>query len=147
VAPLNIEQYELIGLKSLQGPWPRYLYYQPTVPVGNIIVWPVPQSGSEMHLFVETVLGRFNNLTQEVQLAQGYAQFLRWNLAELLLPEYGRTTDAALIQLVMKNAADSRAWVKRTNMNPPQQSSFDPALTSMGRTARADWIFSGGFIQ
>ena len=27
---LNIDEYQLIGLKSLNGPWPRALYYQPS---------------------------------------------------------------------------------------------------------------------
>lgn len=147
VQVLNVEQYELIGFKTLGGPWPRVLYYQPTVPVGNVIFWPVPQGASEMHIFAETVLARFNNLTQEIHLAQGYEMFYVWNLAELLLPSYGRTTDAALIQLVMKFAADSRAWVKRTNANPPQFSQFPDALVSMNRAGNSAWIFSGGFSQ
>lgn len=145
VVPINLEQYELIGLKSLQGPWPRVLYYQPSDPVGNIIFWPVPNSG-EMHIFAETVLGRFNNLTQTVTLPQGYNQAIRWNLAELLLPEYGRTTDQVLVQLVQKNALDARAWIKRTNMQPPQVAQFDPALVNRNQRADASWIFSGGFL-
>lgn len=145
VYPINVEQYELIGFKTLQGPWPDVFYYQPTFPVGNITFWPVPTSG-QMHMFAETVLARFNNLTQVISLPQGYAQFFRWNLAELLLPEYGRTTDAALIQLVMKNAAESRAWVKRTNMVPPQFAQFDPALTyPINRGVNSSWIYNGGF--
>jgi hypothetical protein len=31
VTPLNIEQFELIGMKTLQGPWPRLIYYQPSL--------------------------------------------------------------------------------------------------------------------
>lgn len=146
VVPLNVEQYELIGMKNLHGPWPTAFYYQPSDPVANLIFWPVPSSG-EMHMFAETVLARFNNLTQEVTLPQGYVQFLRWNLAELLLTEYGRTTDAALIQLVMKQAAETRAWVKRTNMTPPQFAQFDPNLPygNRNRSAPSNWIYWGGF--
>jgi len=145
ILPLNIEQYELIGLKTLGGPWPKYLYYQPTFPVGNITVWPVPQSG-EMHMFAETVLQGFVSLSDTVALPQGYAMALRWNLAELLIPEYGKT-DPTAIQLIMKNAANSRAWIKRTNMQPPAQVQFDDALVSMHRRADSAWIFSGGFVR
>jgi hypothetical protein len=145
LAILNLENYEQIGFKTLQGPWPTALYYQPSDPVANILFWPVPTSG-EMHLFAETVLGRFNNLTQTVTLPQGYAMAIRWNLAELLLPEYGRTTDATLVQLVQKNAADSRAWVKRTNMQPPSFANFDPALVNRNQRANPAWIYSGGFL-
>ena len=144
VAPLNIEQYELIGLKTLSGPWPRYLYYQPSSPVGNVTVWPVPQSG-EMHVFAETVLGQFATLADTVTLPQGYTMAIRWNLAEMLLPDYGRA-DAAIVQLITKNAANSRAWIKRTNMAPPITAQFDDALVNMHRRADSAWIYSGGFF-
>src|SRR3954468_4420579 len=45
VSILNVEQYELIGFKTLNGPWPRALYYQPSYPTGNITFWPNPSSG------------------------------------------------------------------------------------------------------
>lgn len=144
VRPLNIEQYELIGLKTLTGPWPRYLYYQPTSPVGNITYWPVPGSG-EMHMFAETVLSNFVSLSDSVDLPQGYNMALRWNLAELLMPDYSKN-DPVLTQMIMKHAADSRAWIKRTNMQPPQAASFDDALLGMHRRNDAAWIFSGGFL-
>lgn len=143
VTPVNVEQYELIGFKTLQGPWPRILYYQPSFPVGNITYWPVPGSG-EMHLFAETVLQGFQNLSDTVTMPQGYNMYMRWNLAELLMPEYGKN-DPVITQMIMKNAADSRAWVKRTNMNPPQVARFDDALISMNRRSDAAWIYSGGF--
>lgn len=145
VTPINIEQYELIGFKTLQGPWPRILYYQPTSPIGNITFWPVPGSG-EMHMFAETVLQSFSSLSQTVTLPQGYNMFLIWNLAELLLPSYGKN-DPVMVGLIQKNAASARAWVKRTNMNPPQIARFDDALVSMNRRNDAAWIFSGGFTQ
>lgn len=145
VIPVNLEQYELIGLKTLNGPWPRVLYYQPASPLGNITFWPVPGSG-EMHMFAETVLGQFVSLSDNVTLPQGYNMALRWNLAELLLPEYGKN-DPLITQMIIKNAADSRAWVKRTNMQPPQAAVFPDALVSMHRRNDAAWIFSGGFTQ
>lgn len=144
IKPLNIEQYELIGLKSLQGPWPRFLYYQPTSPTGNIIFWPVPSSG-EIHMFTETVLQSFTSLSDVVNLPQGYNMFLIWSVAELLMPEYGKN-DPVMAQMIMKNAADSRAWVKRTNMQPPMLARFDDALVSSHRVNDASWIFSGGFL-
>lgn len=145
VTPINVEQYELIGFKTLAGPWPRVLYYQPSGPVGNITFWPVPGSG-EVHMFAETVLGQFQSLSDYVTLPQGYNMAIRWNLAELLMPEYGKN-DPQMIALVTKNAADGRAWIKRTNMQPPQTAKFDDALVSMHRRNDAAWIFSGGFVQ
>lgn len=144
VRMLNVEQYELIGFKTLNGAWPRLAYYQPSSPVGNIVFWPVPDSG-EMHLFAETVLGQFQSLSDAVTLPQGYAMAIRWNLAEFLMPEYGKN-DPVMTQMIMKNAAESRAWVKRTNMQPPPVASFDDALIGLSRRNDSAWIFSGGFV-
>lgn len=145
VTPVNVEQYEMLGFKTLQGPWPRILYYQPSSPIGNITYWPVPGSG-EVHLFAETVLQNFVTLSDAVTLPQGYNMYLRWNLAELLLPAFGKN-DPVINAMIMKNAADGRAWVKRTNMAPPPLASFDDALLSMNRRNDAAWIFNGGFAQ
>jgi hypothetical protein len=71
---------------------------------------------------------------------------LRWCLAELLLPEYGRTTDPTLVQMIMKNAKDAKAWIKRTNMQPPASASFDPNLLDFRRGNSPSWIYSGGFL-
>ncbi len=146
VKPLSIENYEQIGIKNLQGAWPRALYYQPSSPVGNITVWPVPGAG-EMHVFAETVLQNFTSLAQVVNLPQGYAAAIRWNLAEWLLPEYGKN-DPVIIQMIMKRAEESRAWVKRTNMQPVAIQSFDPNVLPYGPNFKVSsaWIYSGGFI-
>lgn len=142
VAVLSIEDYELIGLKSLNGPWPRGLYYQPSEPLGNIAFWPLPSSG-EMHMLADTVLGQFNTLSDVIQLPQGYNLALRYNLAELMMPEYGRAS-AETADFVIRFAADGRALIKRTNMQPQQNARFDPALLT-GVRNDAGWILSGGF--
>lgn len=139
---VNQENYKNIGLKSLGGPWARNFYYQPSEPLGNIYFWPAPASG-EVHLYCDTVLGAFTTLSDVVKLPQGYALALRYNLAELLLPEYGRNGQAS-IQLIMKQAARTRADIKRTNSQPTQVSSFDPAILN-SNMRDAGWILHGGF--
>ena len=56
VSVLNIEQYEMIGLKTLNGPWPKAIYYEPTETLGNIYVWPNPSPVSYTHLTLPTIL-------------------------------------------------------------------------------------------
>ena len=58
---LNLENYELIGLKTLNGPWPRALYYQPGETLGTVTVWPNPSQG-EMHIFADTLFQRFTSI-------------------------------------------------------------------------------------
>src|SRR5882672_1223687 len=57
VAVLAYEEYQLIGIKTLPGPWPRALYYQPTEPLGILNYWPNPSQG-EMHLYCDTVINQ-----------------------------------------------------------------------------------------
>lgn len=144
VAIINLEDYEMIGLKSLNGPWPRALYYQPSIPLGNITFWPLPSSG-EMHMFCDTVLGQFNSLADVIQLPQGYNLAMRYGLAELMMPEYGRGgSDSAA--MVSRFAAEGRALIKRTNMLPQQMMTYDRALLT-GPRVDAGWILSGGFAN
>lgn len=146
VEVLNVEQYELIGLKTLNGPWPRALYYQPTVPIGNITFWPVPSSG-EMHMFADTLLAQFSSLADTVTLPDGHEDALMWCLAKVLIPFYPATGAAAEVRAhVVDEAADAMGWLKRTNMQPPQTAQFDSALLS-NRGANASWIFDGGFSR
>ena len=145
VAVISLENYEMIGIKTLNGPWPRAVYYQPSIPLGVLNYWPNPNQVSEMHLYCDALLNRFETLNQLVVLQQGYNMALRFNLAELLMPEYG-TQNEATVKMVMNQAANTRAWVKRTNMQPLQTARFDPVLT-MGRAEDAGWILHGGFIN
>jgi hypothetical protein len=99
-----------------------------------------------MHMFAETVLGGFATINDEVVLPQGYKMALRWNLAELLMPDYGKN-DPVINAMIMKNAADSRAWIKRTNSQPPQEASYPSAIVRGNRQADSAWIYSGGFLR
>ena len=128
VAILNVEDYQMIGLKTLNGPWPKALYYQPTETLGNIFVWPNPAQG-EMHIFANTNFGRFVTMYDNVNLPQGYSMALRWCLAERLMPMYGKASQTQ-IAMVTAYAAQGKATVKRTNMKPVQSARFNDALLS-----------------
>jgi hypothetical protein len=142
VAVFSLEEYESIGLKTLNGPWPKGVYYQPSELLGTVYVWPNPAQG-EMHLFASTIFRQFSNLTDTIQLPQGYNMSLRWCLAERLMPMFGKVNQ---VQAAMINgyAAQAKATIKRTNMRPPQISRYPDALM-MGRAKDAAFIMDGGF--
>ena len=144
VSVLNIEQYEMIGLKTLNGPWPKAVYYEPTETLGNIYVWPNPSQG-EMHIFVDQIFQQFTSINDTVNLPQGYTMALRWCLAERLMPMYGKASPTQ-ISMIMKYAAQGKSTVKRTNMRPPIVSSYPDSLL-VGRQKDAGWILSGGFFR
>lgn len=139
---LNLENYELIGLKTLNGPWPRALYYQPAETLGTITVWPNPSQG-EMHIFSDTLFQRFTSINDEIVIPQGYYMALRWCLAERLMPMYGKASQTQ-IQMINSFAGHAKATIKRTNMRPVQVARFEDTLI-VGKRADAGWILSGGF--
>jgi hypothetical protein len=138
---ISYDEYQSIGIKTLPGPWPRSVYYQPTEPVGILNFWPNPSQG-EMHLYCDQVLNNFTTLYDTVVLPQGYQGALHWCLAELLMPEYGKA-DAGQIAMVTRQAAKARMYLKRTNQRPQTPAFFDPALQQKARRD-AGWILSGG---
>jgi len=143
ISILSLQDYQLIGLKTLNGPWPKAIYYNPNEDSGNLFVWPSPSQG-EVHLFANTLFARYGSLYEDVVLPQGYTMCLRWCLAERLMPMYGKN-NATQIQMINAYAAQAKATLKRTNMAPLQVARYPDSLLT-GRSKDAGWILSGGFI-
>lgn len=144
IAVLGLDQYELIGLKTLNGPWPKAVYYNPGDVLGNLFVWPNPSQG-EVHLFVDTIFTRFTTLYDNIQIPQGYNMALRWCLAERLCPMYGKNNPTQ-IQMINAFASQAKATLKRTNMKPQQVARYDEVITTT-KARDAGWVLSGGFMR
>lgn len=138
----SLEEYESIGLKQLNGPWPKAIYYQPSELLGTIYVYPNPSQG-ELHLFTSTIFRQFSTLNDTIQLPQGFNMALRWCLAERLMPMFGKV-NATQLAMINAYAAQAKATIKRTNMRPPQVSRY-PDVLMMGRAKDAGFIMDGGF--
>jgi len=144
IAILALENYNSIGLKTLNGPWPKGLYFNANEDSGNVFLWPNPSQG-EIHMFAETLFRTYTSLYDDATLPQGYTMALRWCLAERLLPMYGKTNQA-LLGMISTFAAQSKATLKSTNMAPMRVSRYQDALL-MSRAKDAGWILTGGFTQ
>ena len=144
ISILAVEDYQMIGLKTLNGPWPKALYYQPSETLGNIYVWPNPSQG-EMHIFTDNLFQSYTNLNDTIILPQGYTMALRWCLAERLMPMYGKASPTQ-IGMINAYAAQAKATVKRINMKPVQSTRFADAMLA-SRQKDAGWILSGGFFR
>ena len=143
VSVLALQDYQMIGLKTLNGPWPKAIYYNPNEESGNLFIWPNPSQG-ELHLFANTLFTRYSGIYDPIVLPQGYSMALRWCLAERLMPMYGKNNPAALA-MVQQYAAQAKSTLKRTNMSPLQTARYPDALL-VSRSKDAGWILTGGFI-
>jgi len=143
ISVLALQDYQMIGLKTLNGPWPKALYYNPNEESGNLFVWPNPAQG-EMHLFANTLFNRYSSLNESIVLPQGYSMCLRWCLAERLMPMYGKASQTQ-IAMITQYAAQAKSTLKRTNMSPLQVARYPDALL-VSKAKDAGWILTGGFI-
>ena len=137
---INRDRWSNIGLKSLPGPWPLVLYYDPTYPLGTIYLYPNPSQAGILHLWTDTILSDFTSLTQAINLPQGFARALKKNLALELAPEYGKSAGALLV----KQAAESKAAIRSLNLDPVVMAFYDTDLVRSNRRD-AGWILHGGF--
>jgi hypothetical protein len=144
MAVLALDNYNSIGLKTLSGPWPKAVYFNPNEQSGNVFLWPNPSQG-EVHLFAQTLFSNYGTMYDDIVLPQGYSMALRWCLAERLMPMYGKAS-ATQIAMINAYAAQAKATLKRTNMKPMQSAQFADAMLS-SRQKDAGWILNGGFFR
>jgi hypothetical protein len=144
IACISLENYNSIGLKTLNGPWPKALYFNANEDSGNIFLWPNPSQG-EVHMFAETLFRNYASLYDDATLPQGYTMALRWCLAERLMPMYGKVNPVLLGQ-ISNFAAQAKATLKSTNMAPMRVSRYQDALL-MSKAKDAGWILTGGFTS
>jgi hypothetical protein len=142
LAILSLEEYESLGIKQLNGPWAKMIYYMPAETLGTVYVFPNPSQG-ELHLFTQTIFRQFQTINDTITLPQGYNMALRWCLAERLMPMYGKSNQTQMA-LITSYAAQAKSTIKRTNMRPPQVSRYPDALM-MGKAKDAGFILDGGF--
>lgn len=136
---LDQQQYIDIGYKGISAPWPIALWYNATFPLGSLYFYQNPSGAGSLHLFTDTILTRFDTLTQNVVMPQGYVRMIKWNLARELASEYGKTWTP----LMEQNAAESYRMVKSLNSVPTPVSNYDGCLLAPGYDA--GWILNGGF--
>ena len=144
IGVLALENYNSIGLKTLNGPWPKALYFNANEDSGNVFLWPNPSQG-EVHMFAETLFRNYTSLYDDATLPQGYTAALRWCLAEHLMPMYGKS-NPALLGMVSTFAKEAKATLKSTNMSPMRVSRYQDALL-MSKAKDAGWILTAGFTQ
>jgi hypothetical protein len=136
---ITLDRYNEFLLKNLPGPWPLVAVYQPTFPLGTLRVYPAPGIAGQVFLYTDMLLSQFTNLTDAINLPQGYSRALKKLLGLELCPTFGKTPSP---QLIMQ-AKQAKDLLKSLNASPVVTMRYDSDLIS--RHADAGWIVTGGF--
>jgi hypothetical protein len=119
------QQFERCYDSSLAG-IPEAIYYEASVPEGNLWTDVKPDDAYTLVLYLEKMLHQVfsSGTTSDLDLPPGYAQALASNLAIELAAKYGKNAATSLII----TAQTSKAAIKRLN-HRPLYLDIDPDLT------------------
>lgn len=131
---LSDAQYAEVGNKAQTDTAPSQLWVEWTHPTAKLWLWPVPSSAATLVLYTWSRIAAFA-ASDTVSLPDGYDNALAHALALQVAPMYGVEPSGLLVQ----NAGDALAAIKRANMQTPQVE-VDPALLRHG----AFDIYGGG---
>jgi hypothetical protein len=127
-----------IADKTAQSDVPDMGYYEPAIPTGTLLLYPVPTVAHQLHVVTWTPVPEFATLATAVALPAGYERALAYNLALDVAPEY-QLAPAASVQLA---AAEALAGIKRVNQRP--MTAYTELGMMLGR-AKSD-IYAGGTV-
>ncbi len=100
------------------------LYYNDAVPLGQVILWPIPSTTvNQIELWVPLVTGAFPDLSTQVVCAPGYLKAFRLCLAESAIPFFSCPPEQ--VARIPSMAADA---LKNSNLEMSDLS-FDPMYT------------------
>lgn len=140
ITPVDEDTYNRIGYKGIAAPWPIVMWYNPTYPFGTLKFYQNPSQAGELHLFSDCILQSFTDITEQVQMPQGYVRAIKRGLARELAPEYG----AIWTPMMEKLAKEAYDAIKALNQTPVPVSTYDAQIV-MPKTTDAGWIMYGGF--
>ncbi len=101
--PLEIiqsrEDYNRIRMKNL-GSWPSLVFYDSDYPLGNLFVWPVPNSGQfSVHISVKQPLAQFATLVEDIAFPPEYEAAIFYNLVIRLQAAFKVPPDPIVVAL------------------------------------------------
>ena len=126
--PLKVIQkpeYDAIVLKTTDGTYPEYLFYDASYPLGTIYLYPEPSSGLTLYINSWKQLQSFASISTDLALPPGYQRAIEFNLAIELAGGFTSVTPE-----VAKIARDSKAAIKGVN-RPDVMMQIDGTMPAM----------------
>lgn len=125
---LDPDQYAQLTIKALQSALPQQFFYQTSIDsvLGTIFIWPQPTQTITLKMYTPQAVGVPATLDSILLGPPGYQEAFMYQLAlRLYTPFWG--PKAEVPQLLVKNAKDATANMKRPNVDPGLLG-VDPAL-------------------
>lgn len=129
LVPVTVDEYNSIPLKTINSTVPQYAWYQPTYPNGTLTLFPIPSTAIQVYLWSNKELLNIPTLTTQIDLPPGYRDFVDFNLAERLAPEFEVPVPAE----VAKQAMLTRKAIARVNFVPQYMHYPTATLPQNGR--------------
>lgn len=128
---IDLLQYNLLSLKTLSEQIVLQMAYVNDMPLGRILMWPVPSTAVPITFGVSRIITPMASLSAAINYPQGAAKALRYTLAIELAAEFGTDVPASVRQTYEDAMADYK------NANRRQvRSLYDTAIV---RPTRAIW--------
>jgi hypothetical protein len=140
IALYTRDEWKAISDKATSNATPEGLFYNPTFPLGQVDVWPVPTDATAQIVIYAPLapLKSVSSLETTISAPEGWARALRFNLALELAAEYGVEPSAAIVN----GATESKATIKRVNEGLLDEMSIDPALLGLPSWSNASNDFA-----
>ncbi len=137
LAILTDQMWQSISIKDLSNPLPTSLYYAPTDPLGEITLWPIPNTAvNDLVIYTDLLVAQFTSLSADYVCAPGYAKALRFNLAKVLVSDFA--VPELVEQRVTRQADQSLSDIKYTNVQMSDLE-LDPGFTDDARGGYNIW--------
>jgi hypothetical protein len=139
ITMLDVDGWANVRVKNISGSYPLFCYADYAFtgdpnPTMNLYFWVIPGLASNCVIYSWQPITSFPDLsTTDLIFPPAYAQALRYNLALLLIPEYGMQPRPDVMQIAMA----SLAALKDQNLPSPILR-CDPGLSGTG-TSQYDW--------
>lgn len=124
---INQDEYNDLALKSLNGPWPKKIYYDQGFPTGRVYFYPT--GACTVNLVVEVQVASFSSLSSSITLPPGYERAFKFTLAEEVASAYVRPVSP----LTSRNAHAARRNIKKANFDVPQLTFGQPDIGGFWR--------------
>ena len=131
---LSPNEWAEIRSKNSTSNYPRFLYCNGDWPLATMFLWPSPNvSDCKLEVLFNSPLNQALTLDTVEALPPAYRQAIRFNLAVILAPEYGREAS----QAVQAQAYKSKNIIAQNNQNIDRLD-FDSGI--QGTLGGAYWI-------